>query len=56
MQRASDFKVHLPITVLPLGGRAPEVGKMMTQWASEGKTVLSVVPEGVLLGALAAED
>jgi hypothetical protein len=24
MQRASDFKVHLPITVLPLGGRAPK--------------------------------
>jgi len=24
MQRASDFKVHLPITVFPLGGRAPD--------------------------------
>jgi hypothetical protein len=24
MQRASDFKVHLPITVLPLGGRIPD--------------------------------
>ena len=23
MQHASDFKVHLPITVLPLGGRVP---------------------------------
>jgi Cu2+-exporting ATPase len=34
----------------------PEVEKMMTQWASEGKTVLSVVAEGVLLGAFAAED
>ena len=35
---------------------APEVEKMMTQWASEGKTVLSVVAEGTLLGAFAAED
>jgi Cu2+-exporting ATPase len=34
----------------------PEVEKMMTQWASEGKTVLSVVSEGILLGAFAAED
>jgi Cu2+-exporting ATPase len=34
----------------------PEVEKMMTQWASEGKTVLSVVAEGILLGAFAAED
>jgi P-type Cu2+ transporter len=34
----------------------PEVEKMMTQWASEGKTVLSVVAEGTLLGAFAAED
>ena len=24
MQRAHDFKVHLPITVLPLGGRVPD--------------------------------
>jgi len=24
MLRASDFKVHLPITVLPLGGRVPD--------------------------------
>jgi Cu2+-exporting ATPase len=34
----------------------PEVEKMMTQWTSEGKTVLSVVAEGILLGAFAAED
>jgi Cu2+-exporting ATPase len=34
----------------------PEVEKMMTQWASEGKTVLSVVTEGILLGAFAVED
>ncbi len=34
----------------------PELEKMMTQWASEGKTVLSVVAEGILLGAFAAED
>jgi P-type Cu2+ transporter len=34
----------------------PEVEKVMTQWASEGKTVLSVVAEGILLGAFAAED
>ena len=34
----------------------PEVEKMMTQWASEGKTVLSVVAERILLGAFAAED
>jgi P-type Cu2+ transporter len=34
----------------------PEVEKMMTQWASEGKTVLSVVAEGILLGAFAAKD
>jgi Cu2+-exporting ATPase len=34
----------------------PEVEKMMTLWASEGKTVLSVVSDGVLLGAFATED
>jgi Cu2+-exporting ATPase len=34
----------------------PEVEKQMTQWASEGMTVLSVVAEGILLGAFAAED
>jgi Cu2+-exporting ATPase len=34
----------------------PEVEKMITQWASEGKTVLSVVAEGILLGVFAAED
>jgi len=34
----------------------PEVEKQMTQWASEGMTVLSVVVEGILLGAFAAED
>jgi P-type Cu2+ transporter len=34
----------------------PEVEKLTTQWASEGKTVLSVVAEGKLLGAFAAED
>jgi Cu2+-exporting ATPase len=33
-----------------------EVEKQMTQWASEGMTVLSVVAEGILLGAFAAED
>ncbi len=34
----------------------PEVEKLTTQWASEGKTVLSVVAEGKLLGAFAVED
>jgi len=34
----------------------PEVERMMTKWASEGKTLLSVVAEGKLLGAFAAED
>src|SRR5271156_416228 len=34
----------------------PEVEKMTTQWASEGKTVLYVVGEGKLLGAFAGED
>jgi P-type Cu2+ transporter len=34
----------------------PEVEKQMTQWASEGMTVLSVVAEGILLGAFATED
>src|SRR5580700_1576658 len=34
----------------------PEVGKLTTQWASEGKTVLYVVAEGKLLGAFAVED
>jgi Cu2+-exporting ATPase len=33
-----------------------EVEKQMTQWASQGMTVLSVVAEGILLGAFAAED
>jgi len=33
-----------------------EVEKQMTQWASEGMTVLSIVAEGILLGAFAAED
>ena len=34
----------------------PEVDKLTTQWASEGKTVLYVVVEGKLLGAFAVED
>ena len=34
----------------------PEVEKLTTQWASEGKTVLYVVSEGKLLGAFAVED
>ena len=34
----------------------PEVEKLTTTWASEGKTVLSVVADGRLLGAFAVED
>ena len=34
----------------------PEVEKLTTAWASEGKTVLYVVAEGRLLGAFALED
>ncbi len=34
----------------------PEVEKLTTAWASEGKTVLSVVADGRLLGAFAVED
>jgi Cu2+-exporting ATPase len=34
----------------------PEIEKLTTAWASEGKTVLYVVAEGQLLGALAVED
>ena len=34
----------------------PEVEKLTTEWASEGKTVLYVVAEGRLLGAFAVED
>ena len=34
----------------------PEVEKLTTAWASEGKTVLYVVAEGRLLGAFAVED
>ena len=34
----------------------PEVEKLTTQWASDGKTVLYVVAEGKLLGAFAVED
>ena len=34
----------------------PEVEKLTTAWASEGKTVLYVVAEGKLLGAFAVED
>jgi Cu2+-exporting ATPase len=34
----------------------PEVEKLTTVWASEGKTVLYVVAEGKLLGAFAVED
>jgi P-type Cu2+ transporter len=34
----------------------PEVEKLTTQWASEGRTVLYVAAEGKLLGAFAVED
>src|SRR5436305_14393596 len=34
----------------------PEVQKLATAWAAEGKTVLYVVAEGRLLGAFAVED
>jgi P-type Cu2+ transporter len=34
----------------------PEVEKLTTQWASEGKTVLYLVAAGKLLGAFAVED
>ncbi|HTC74481.1 MAG TPA: heavy metal translocating P-type ATPase [Edaphobacter sp.] len=34
----------------------PEIEKSTAQWASEGKTVLYVIAEGELLGALAVED
>ncbi len=34
----------------------PEVEKLTSGWASEGKTVLSVVADGRLLGAFAVED
>jgi Cu2+-exporting ATPase len=34
----------------------PEIEKLTTAWASEGKTVLYVVVEGRLLGAFAVED
>jgi Cu2+-exporting ATPase len=34
----------------------PEVGKLTTQWASDGKTVLYVVANGKLLGVFAVED
>ncbi len=34
----------------------PEVEKLTTAWASEGKTVLYAVAEGQLLGAFAVED
>jgi Cu2+-exporting ATPase len=34
----------------------PEIERLTTQWASEGKTVLFVVAEGKLLGAFAVED
>jgi Cu2+-exporting ATPase len=34
----------------------PEIEKLTTQWASEGKTVLYVVAEGKLMGAFAVED
>jgi P-type Cu2+ transporter len=42
----TDNKVSVP----------PEVGKLTTAWASEGKTVLYVVAEGRLLGSFAVED
>src|SRR2546430_6829353 len=34
----------------------PEVQKLTTAWAADGRTVLYVVAEGRLLGALAVED
>lgn len=34
----------------------PEVEKVTNAWASEGRTVLSVIAEGQLLGVLAVED
>ena len=34
----------------------PEVEKLTTAWASDGKTVLYAVAEGRLLGAFAVED
>jgi len=34
----------------------PEVEKLTTAWASDGKTVLYVIAEGRLLGAVAVED
>jgi Cu2+-exporting ATPase len=37
-------------------GVPPEVEKLTTAWASDGKTVLYVLAEGRLLGAFAAED
>ncbi|MGH9549607.1 MAG: HAD-IC family P-type ATPase, partial [Terriglobales bacterium] len=35
---------------------SPEVEKLTTSWASDGKTVLYVLAEGRLLGAFAVED
>ncbi len=35
---------------------SPEIEKLTTQWASQGKTVLFVVAEGKLMGAFAVED
>jgi Cu2+-exporting ATPase len=43
---ASESKVTVP----------PEVEKLTSAWASEGKTILYVVTEGRLWGALAVED
>jgi Cu2+-exporting ATPase len=34
----------------------PEIEKLTTRWASEGKTVLFVVADGKLMGAFAVED
>lgn len=34
----------------------PEIDKVLADWASDGKTVLFVMADGGLLGALAAED
>jgi P-type Cu2+ transporter len=42
----SEAKVTVP----------PQVEKLTTTWASDGKTVLYVVAEGQLLGAVAVED
>ncbi len=44
--RLTEAKVTVP----------PEVEKLTTAWASDGKTVLYAVAQGRLLGAFAVED